>query len=215
MVKEATSPALADIEPVREPGAAPPFDDAFLERLGSEVRRLRKQRGLTLDQMVERSGVSAGALSQLERGYGNPELGTLVRVAHALGVSAASMLTSSPERSPVVRRSERRRLTMHPEGGNELLEGVFELLTPGLDHQLEVIWLEIPPGSSTEANPYLHGGEEVGVILEGAHEVHVAGETYLLEAGDSITYPSTVPHWYRNPGPGVTRAIWIITPPTW
>ena len=215
MVKDVASPFAPEVELTRDVTAAAPFDDGFLERLGSEIRRLRKLRGLTLDQMVERSGVSLGALSQLERGYGNPELGTLVRVAHALGVSAASLLTTTPERSPVVRKHERRRLTMHPEGGNEQLEGLFELLTPGLDHQLEVIWLEIPAGTSTEANPYLHGGEEVGVILDGVHEVHVAGETYLLEAGDAITYPSTVPHWYRNPGPQVTRAIWIITPPTW
>ncbi len=218
MVKEAAPGGVETQQASERLGPAipeGPFDDGFLEQLGAEIRRLRKQRGLTLEQMVERSGVSLGALSQLERGYGNPALGTLARVAHALGVSAASLLTSTPERSPVVRRNERRRLTMHPHSGDDLGEGVFELLTPGLNHQLEVLWLEVPPGSSTQETPYTHGGEEVGIVLEGVHEVHVGGELYVLQAGDAITYSSTVPHWYRNPGPQPTRAIWIITPPTW
>jgi transcriptional regulator with XRE-family HTH domain len=205
-------PAIDRLGPAIPQGA---FDDGFLEHVGAEIRRLRKQRGLTLEEMVERSAVSLGALSQLERGSGNPELGTLARVAHALGVSAASLLTSTPEQSPVVRRNERRRLTMHPQWGNDPVEEVYELLTPGLKHQLEVLWLEVPPGSSTQKTPYTHGGEEVGVVLEGVQEVHVGDEFYVLQAGDAITYPSTVPHWYHNPGPQTTRAIWIITPPTW
>lgn len=206
------------VEPSSEPPEGSQFGprgQGFLIAVGEEIRRLRKQRDITLSQVAARSGVSLGALSQLERGLGNPGLELLARVAHALGVSVASLLASGPEPSPVVRRNERRRLTMHPGGRTEETEGVFELLTPGLNHQLEVIWLEIPPGSSTDANPYVHAGEEVGITIEGVHEVHVGEETYLLEAGDAITYPSTVPHWYRNPGSGVMRAIWIITPPTW
>lgn len=208
------------VDPLREAPASAvqpasqAMDDAVVVHLGAEIRRLRKQRGMTLDQMAERSGVSLGALSQLERGLGNPGIGMVVRIAHALGVSAAGLLTTAPDVSPVVRSHERRRLTLH-EGGGDPPDGLYELMTPGLNHQLEVIWLEVPPGSSTEATPYTHGGEEVGIIVEGVHEVHVGDETYTLESGDSITYPSTVPHWYRNPGPGVTKAIWIITPPTW
>ena len=212
---EASSPAAAALGRAPERPSDTSFGGDFLPRLGMEIRRIRKLRGWTLEQVGERSGVSLGALSQLERGGGNPGIGTVGRVAHALGVSVASLLTSAPERSPVVRKDERRQLTMHPEGGDELVEGRFELLTPGLDHQLEVIWVEVPPGNSTQETPYSHGGEEVGVVLEGVQEVHIGEDVHRLGAGDAITYASAIPHWYRNPGPGVTRAIWIITPPTW
>ena len=123
--------------------------------------------------------------------------------------------SSAPERSPVVRRGDRRPVSMHPEPGSGDVEGRFELMTPGPNHQLEVLWVEVPAGVSTEMTPYSHGGEEVGVVLEGVHEVHIGGVVHVLEAGDSITYASDIPHWYRNPGPATVRAIWIITPPTW
>ena len=52
------------------------------------------------------------------------------------------------------------------------------------------------------------------MILEGRHEVHLGEESYTLGPGDSITYSSRVPHWYRNPGDEPVRSIWVITPPT-
>lgn len=197
------------------PSPGPANDKDFLRQVGDRARLLRRQRGLTLEQVAERSGMSVGALSQLERGMGNPSLGTVGRVAHTLGIPVPSLLSSAPERSPVVRRGDRRPVSMHPEPGSGDVEGRFELMTPGPNHQLEVLWVEVPAGVSTEMTPYSHGGEEVGVVLEGVHEVHIGGVVHVLEAGDSITYASDIPHWYRNPGPATVRAIWIITPPTW
>ena len=50
--------------------------------------------------------------------------------------------------------------------------------------------------------------------VEGRHEVHLGDATYTLEPGDSITYSSRLPHWYRNPGDEPVRSLWVITPPT-
>ena len=60
----------------------------------------------------------------------------------------------------------------------------------------------------------MHEGEEAGFIVKGTHEVNVDGRLHVLKAGDSISYASTRPHWYRNPGKDPVEAIWIITPPT-
>lgn len=184
--------------------------------LGRQVRQLRLDRGLTLEDVAARSGCSLGSLSQLERGLGNPSFATLVKMAHALSVSVGRLVeleqVTKPAVSPVVRRDQRRRLNPHnavPGDGT-----IYELLTPDLDRALEVIYLTVPPGSSTEATPFVHEGEEVGHILKGTQEVHVDGVTHTLAAGDSIFYPSTVPHWYRNAGEEAVEAIWIITPPT-
>ncbi len=183
------------------------------EMLGPRIRRLRGERSLTLDEVAARSGCSVGSLSQIERGIGNPSFNTLVKISHALGISVGRMLDTASTHDPVVRRSERRKL----EGSATTVENgtTYELLTPNLDGALEVLYMEIPPGASTEATPFTHQGEEVGLILEGVHEVHLDGITHVLLEGDTISYRSTVPHWYRNPGPETVRAIWIITPPTW
>lgn len=183
-----------------------------ITELGAQLRTLRKQRGLTLAQLGAAADVSSGLLSQMERGLGNPSFNTLVQVAHALGVPVASLFRREEGGSPVVRQGERRRMDIHAGSGDE--PTVTELLTPGLNGALEVLLVEVPPGYSSEATPFVHEGEEFGLILEGRHEVHLADTTYTLEMGDSITYSSRIPHWYRNPGADRVRSIWVITPPT-
>lgn len=181
--------------------------------VGSQIRSLRKSKGLTLETLADRSGVSTGLLSQLERGKGNPAFNSLVRIAHALGAPITQLLHAETGTSPVVRRHERRNLDVHASTDGAL-GAVHELMTPRLDQLLEAIWVEAPPGYSTEGTPFTHPGEEFGLVLSGTHEVHVGDDCYVLEAGDSISYPSTLPHWYRNPGPDPVTAVWIITPPT-
>jgi transcriptional regulator with XRE-family HTH domain len=184
----------------------------LLEAVGKRIRERRMAAGLVLEQLADRSGVSTGALSQLERGVGNPSLGTLTQVAHALGTTLPMLLDIAPATSPLVRREERRRITLH-DGDRE--GATYELLTPDLGRLLEVIWVETEPGNTTEGTPYAHAGEEVGVVIEGVSEVHVGDESYLLRAGDAISYPSTTPHWFRNPSSRRNKIIQVITPPTW
>ena len=205
---------MARSSPHVDPAAAAERAALLGETLGRRIRKLRLEGGLTLEEVALTSGVSQGSLSQIERGIGNPSFNTMVKIAHALRTSVAQLLEETSTVEPVVRRENRRRLDRArlgmPEDGT-----VHELLTPNNEGALEVIYLEVPPGTSTEATPYSHEGEEVGFILEGVQEVHLEGRVHLLREGDTITYSSTTPHWYRNPGPGVMRAIWIITPPTW
>jgi len=178
--------------------------------VGNEIRRLRKLRGMTLEQLASRAGVSAGLLSQVERGQGNPSFNTLVQVAHALGIPVARLMAGEQISSPVVRRNERRRLNL---GGNDDLV-VAELLTARLDSALEAIRIVTEPGYTTEDTPFVHDGEEFGIVLEGTHAVNVGGVHYVLEAGDSISYSSTIPHWYENPGDVTSVSLWVVTPPS-
>jgi transcriptional regulator with XRE-family HTH domain len=191
-----------------------PDENALSEALGKRIRALRVERHLTLEDVSGESGVSVGSLSQIERGIGNPSFNTLVKIAHSLGIPVGRLLDTAAAVHPVVRRNERRRLESS-QVFDLSKDTLYELLTPGLEGALEVLYLEVPPHTSTEDTPFSHEGEEVGFILEGVHEVHLGGEVYTLREGDSISYRSTTQHWYRNPGPGVVRAIWIVTPPTW
>jgi transcriptional regulator with XRE-family HTH domain len=187
---------------------------ALLGEVGNQVRSLRKEAGLTLERLSELSGLSTGIVSQIERGLANPSFGTLVQLAHGLGIPIGRLFqVADRRRSPVVRRAERRRLDGHgiasDDGGN------FELLTPDLNGALEATWVETPPGYDSSANPYRHQGEEFGLVLSGRKDVYLDGQRYELGPGDSIRYPSTTPHWYANPGDEICKAIWVITPPTW
>lgn len=185
--------------------------ESLMARVGLEVQRLRKSKDLTLDQVSKRASVSIGLISQIERGRGNPSFNTLVQVAHALAVPVGRLFHTADEASPVVRADERRVLDVPNNGA---VEAIHQLLTPGLRGSLEVIWVEAPPGYDTSDVPFTHPGEEFGLILTGTHEVTVDGVTHTLGPGDSITYPSTAPHFYRNAGPERVTAVWVITPPT-
>lgn len=202
---------MADREGV--PGEVVPVA-AMLGEVGSQVRSTRKEAGLTLERLSELSGLSTGIISQIERGLANPSFGTLVQLAHGLGIPVGRLFqVADQHRSPVVRRSERRRLDGHgidSEDGSR-----YELLTPDLNGALEVTWVETPPGYDTSGSPYRHQGEEFGLILSGRKDVYLDGQRYELAAGDSIRYASTIPHWYVNPGDEACTAIWVSTPPTW
>ena len=192
------------------PAANPERPALTVAAVGNEIKRLRKLRGRTLEQLATGAGVSAGLLSQVERGQGNPSFNTLVQVAHALGIPVARLMVGEQISSPVVRRSERRRLNL---GANDDLV-LMELLTARLDSALEAIRIVAEPGYSTEDTPFAHDGEEFGIVLEGTHAVNVGGAHYVLQAGDSISYSSTIPHWYENPGEVTSVSLWVVTPPT-
>ena len=180
-----------------------------VQAVGNEIKRLRKLRAWTLEQLASAAGVSAGLLSQVERGQGNPSFNTLVQVAHALGIPVARLVAGEQMSSPVVRREERRRLSL---GDEELV--LAEMLTPRLDSALEAIRIVTEPGYSTKDTPFVHEGEEFGIVLEGTHAVNVGGTHYVLRAGDSISYSSTIPHWYENPGEVTSVSLWVVTPPS-
>jgi len=188
--------------------------DAILANVGIQVRALRKEKGLTLAELSEATNLSPAIVSQIERGLANPSFTTLAQLAHGLGIPVGKLFPSHSEnRSPVVRRADRRDLKgVAPEAVGE---AVYELLTPDLNRTIEALWVVTPPGHDTSADPFTHGGEEVGIILSGKKDVYLDGQKYELEAGDSITFDSTIPHWYKNSYDETCVAIWINSPPTW
>jgi len=191
-------------------GADRPNAEALMVTVGEQLRSLRKMRGLTLEEVGRRSEVSIGLISQIERGRGNPSFHTLVQVAHALDVEIGRLFHTTRDTSLIVRASERRVLDIHGSAGTS---ATHALMSPGLNGALEAIWVEAPPGYDTSDTPFSHPGEEFGVVLEGHHEVFVDGVRHTLGPGDSATYPSSTPHWFRNTGNEPVKAIWIFTPP--
>ena len=183
-----------------------------VRRLGREIRGLRKARGYTLAVLAAKTSLSVGYLSLLERDLSTPSINALHAISRALGVTISWFFDAGEippgERDYVVRRTRRRRL--------DFSDGIVdELLSPSLDRQLELLASRFPPGSSSGAAPYTHQGEEAGVVIRGKLELWVEGKVFLLEAGDSFGFPSTLAHRYRNPDTEEAEVIWAITPPSY
>lgn len=177
--------------------------------LGARIRALRLARGETLRQLAEQAGVTESFLSQVERGVASPSIASVQRIARALGQSIAELFATDDRAGIVVRAANRRRVVYQGLGA------VDEFLTRATDGKLQVILSTIEPGGGTGDEAYSHDSdEEVVVVLEGRLDLWVGPEHFRLEAGDAVTHSSRVPHRNTNPGPGVARVLFCITPPS-
>ncbi len=177
--------------------------------LGARIRALRLASGLTLRRVAADAGVTESFLSQVERGVASPSIATVQRIARALGQSIAELFAADERAGIVVRAKERRRVVYQGLGA------IDEFLTRATDGRLQVIVSTIEPGGGTGDEAYTHDSdEEVVVVLEGALDLWVGPEHYRLETGDAVTHSSRVPHRNTNPGPGVARVLFCITPPS-
>src|SRR5215218_2863238 len=100
-------------------GSADMVDEVASGRLGERVRELRRERGLTLDGLAGRSGVSRAMISKVERGEKNPTLVVAAKVAEGLGVSLSQLVGVEERREVVVVPRERRMIMRDPETGFE------------------------------------------------------------------------------------------------
>ncbi len=190
------------------PSSAP--DVAAEVDVGERLRAIRRMRRCTLRTVAERSGLSEGFLSQVERGRSNASIASLRRIADALGVSVSDLFEpDGPPRPRVLRRDDRPALTFGVLGRKLLL-------TPKPLHHLEVFVGELGRGGSTGPEPYAHGdSEELFVVLSGSVQLELGGELHRLEHGDSIDYRSSTPHRIVNVGDELAEVMWIISPPSY
>ncbi|MCL4248346.1 MAG: XRE family transcriptional regulator [Anaerolineae bacterium] len=181
-----------------------------LSTIGEQLHEARAHLNMSVQALADTSGISTGMISQIERGLANPSVNTISKLASALGLQLGIFFEprSQTDQELVVRKGQRRRIGI-PDPNF-----VYELLVPDLNRTLEFVWVESAPGTSTENSPFQHEGEECGLVLQGTLEVHLGEEVYVLEAGDSIVFDSSRPHWYRNIGSERVLSVWAVTPPT-
>jgi transcriptional regulator with XRE-family HTH domain len=176
--------------------------------LGRRIRERRLELGLTQSSVAAAAGLTKSFVSQIERGYTAPSISTLRAIAKALGVSMFFFFQEDRGNHTVVRRHER--ASIRNLGANLS----YELLTPDLQRNIQMIWLHVEPGQVTSDMPRSHEGEECAVVLEGTVEVEVGGVFDVLSAGDSISFDSGLPHRVRNVGLTPATLISAITPPS-
>ena len=186
---------------------ASPHADRQLD--GRLLRRLRTDRGLSLRTASRRSGLSISFVSALERGVSGASVAALQRLMTAYGTTTLELF-GAPDGGGqrMVRVGQRPVLRL---GGSEVRIEQLARAARQLEPQLFVL----APGATSDG-AYAHDGEEFLYLLSGAVTVWV-GETeayHLTESGDALTFPSTLPHRWRNDARGETRLLWINTPPT-
>ena len=199
-----------------------------MENLGERIREERRRGKLTLEKLSRKTGLSKSFLSQVERGLAQPSVSSLKKMARELGISVVDLFAGETDQQnrfgfpptvskngpkyaedfQVVRANRRKSLTLP---GSKVS---YDLLTPDLNRQLEVMYMRIDPGEQSGEEPMVDlPGEKFGLVLKGTLEVRVGEEVQQIRAGDSIYFPAHFPHSWRGMGKEPIEVIWVLTPP--
>lgn len=161
-------------------------------RLGKRIKEFRKQRGWALRGLAKRCGLSANAISLIERGENSPTVSSLRRLAQAFNVPISDFFQEDHSKTcTYVRNGSGMRIQ------NKDVE--LESLGFGLKHQqLEPFRMIIDPHTETFCEPITHPGQEFVYCLRGQVEYTVGEETYQLDPGDCLLFSAMTEHSWRN-----------------
>lgn len=196
--------------------------------IGHHVRAFRGELGLSLRALAERSGLSIGFLSQLERGLSSISLTALRDLAETMGRDITEFFDETAvtdgvpdagtrSRAPEPQVSTARYFTLMRAGGENSSQYVsgqttYRMLSkraPGL--VLEPMLVHIAPGGeATEQET--HAGEEFAYVLEGELVYTAGGVSHRLGPGDSLHLKSSIPHSLHNDTDAVTVVVSVVTP---
>jgi transcriptional regulator with XRE-family HTH domain len=183
--------------------------------LCDKIRQKRKEAGKKVSEMAEATGFSSSYISQIERGLTNPSVVALQKIAQALDLPTAYFFEAEQtdklkngSNVGIVRKNERKGL-LYPSSNIQ-----YQLLSPDLQGAIEFLLIKAPPGTITGEEPFVHHGQEYGIILQGRMEIWVGSNKYVLEEGDSIVFNSSEPHRWGNCGDTELVAVWAVNPPS-
>ena len=190
------------------------------QRLGSEIREVRKARGLTLQALSDVVSCSKAYLSRIELGSATVSPGILREISDALGVDPNWFFPNQPgdgplERKHVVRAENRRALSSMYTRTTDELGFEDELLSSTLSGRCYLILSRFRPGAGTPPEPlegYSFEGEQHAIVLSGEVELRLGDETIVLRQGDSFSYPSMIAHRFRNRTAQEATMVWAMSP---
>ena len=175
-------------------------------RVADGLKRFRKARNLSLDDLATKSGVSRAALSQIEGTRTNPTLSVLWKVAVGLGVPFHELLGVSDDGGAKVLRAGDSPPLKSGDGRME-----SRLLSPGgSSPDIEIYELRFLPKAVHRSEPHGRGTVETLVVMTGALRLQVQEAEYELQSGDTIFFKADVPHVYENRASHETRCFNVI-----
>lgn len=188
-------------------------DTADLEsetRHGEKLKKIRHERGFTLDELAGKTGIDAGILSQLEAGETYLPLGQLIKLSKALSLKMADFIATGEEPFTIVKSNQRRKFSRFGESREANHGYEYESLAPNKkDRIMEPFIVTLHPSSADE--PSSHDGQEFIYVLEGEMEVIVEDFRDVLKPGDAVYYDSTSTHLVRASGDKPAKILAVLT----
>lgn len=198
-------PRSSKAVPVSSPDSSP---EAINENLGKRVKKLRNDRGWSLEELANTSGVSRSMLSEIEREKANPTLTVTFRIARAFGLTLQELIESaeaSASKIQVIRASDRAQVYRSDK------QCEIRTLSPlNLEKDVEFYEVRLRPGGALRSQPHFEGTREFLTVEEGRVRVESDQDAEELGKGDSGTYRVDVPHAIINTGEGDALVFLVV-----
>lgn len=173
--------------------------------IGSKIKRLRIANQLTLEELANRSELTKGFLSQVERNLTSPSITTLEDILEALGTTLHDFFSETQEEQIVFKKED---YFVNTQDDYE----ISYIVPNAQKNDMKPILIEIEKGkSSMEMEP--HDGEEFGYVISGKVLLHYGDKTLNVKKGETFYLPGKRTHYLENSGDSKAKVIWVSTPP--
>lgn len=174
--------------------------------IGDKIKQLRMMQGMTQEELADRSELSKGFISQIERDLTSPSIATLLDILQCLGISASDFFNEKEEEMIVFSQND-----YFSKEDKDLKNKITWIIPNAQKNSMEPILMEIAPGgASYPDNP--HEGEEFGYVLSGSIEIHIGKKIYKAKKGESFYFTSDKNHYIKSKAGA--SLIWVSTPPS-
>jgi transcriptional regulator with XRE-family HTH domain len=171
-----------------------------LDQVGPRLKRIRTERGVTLTELSETTGISKSTLSRLENGQRRPSLELLLPLAQAHRVPLDDLVGAPEVGDPRIRLKPRR------VKGRTVVPLTKQ---PGAVQA----WKIVIPSSQSKPSPRVHDGYEWLYVLSGRMRLVLGEQDLVLEAGEVVEFDTTLPHWFGSTGHGAAEVLSIFGRP--
>ena len=178
--------------------------------LGDKLRDLRLAKQLTLQQVAERAGYTAGYVSQIEHDKASPSIASLKKIASVLDARIVDFFLDEDENESVVLEPSQWVTVSLARWKADIRQMVRTVK----HRRMQPFYTVIQPGGGTSED-YSHYGEEFGLVLEGELTLQIGSETHRVKNGSSFYYSSNLPHAWTNETDAPCTVVWVVTPPSW
>ena len=165
-----------------------------VEDVGQRIRKIREEKGVTLEELSRLTGFDVEFLSSIEKNEAQPQLGTVIKLSKALDSAFGRLVSGVGDRLySITRKSERRIVSRSTSKTGKKQLYTYKSLAPevkGRHMEALIVQLEVDPDKEIS----VHDGEEFIFVLDGIVIFEIGDDKFELEAGDSVYYLSTTPH---------------------
>ncbi len=177
-------------------------------KIGNKLKMLRIKNGLTQEELADRSELSKGFISQIERDLTSPSIATLVDILQCLGSNLKDFFNESVEEKIVFRKDD-----IFIKENTDLKHEIRWIVPDSQKNRMEPILISLDEGGSSEPDDP-HEGEEYGYVLSGSIYIHLASRKYKAKKDESFYFKPNCVHYISNSGKTEAKVLWVSTPPS-